>query len=293
MIEVSVIIPVFNDLKAIKLTLDALRNQSYQRDRFEIIVIDNGSTDETVEWLEKQKDVILLYEIKHKGSPYSSRNRGIEIAKAEIIALLDSTCVPDIHWMDHGIKFFNENKCDLFGGNIKFNYEDKVTAGKIYDSITNVQMELSIKEKNATKTANLWIRKYLFEKVGKFIEGVRSGEDVGWTGRCTKSGYKLEFCSNCIAFKYARGTKELLIKQIRVGKGQARLWGEQGKLHKMIIGALRKLLPISPKSMKMLMKRNTGIEYSWIITVKLYVVSYISGLATLYGNIVGLKELKV
>lgn len=289
MIELSVIIPVFNDLKAIKLTVDALRKQTYDKSKFEVIVIDNGSIDGTYEWIKQQPDIVALKEERYLGSPYSARNRGIEIANGEIIALLDSTCVPKLDWVEKGKLCFENNCYDLFGGNVVFDFENEITAGKVYDSITNIQMELSIKEKNATKTANLWVKKYLFSKIGYFREGVRSGEDVGWTSRCTKQGYKLGYCEKCLTYKFARDTKELLKKQFRVGKGQALLWYSQNRYKTMLFKAIRKLLPISPKSMRMLMKRNMNVNYTKVLILKIYLVSYVSGLVTLYGNIVGIK----
>lgn len=287
--EVSIIIPVFNDLKAIKLTVAALREQTYDKSKFEVIVIDNGSKDGTYEWIMQQPDIVVLKEDRYLGSPYSARNRGIEIAKGEIVALLDSTCVPKLDWIEKGKLCFDNNFYDLFGGNVVFDFENEITAGKVYDSITNIQMELSIKEKNATKTANLWVKKHLFSKVGYFREGLRSGEDVGWTSRCTKQGYKLGYCEECLASKFARDTKELLKKQFRVGKGQALLWYSQNKYKSMLVKAFRKLLPISPKSMRMLMKRNKNVNYNILLIIKIYIVSYVSGLVTLYGNIIGLK----
>ena len=120
--------------------------------------------------------VILLQEINYLNSPYSARNRGIEIANGAIIALLDSTCVPNLDWLEKGVKFFHTNQDDLFGGNVIFNFEEKITAAKVYDSITNIQMERIIKERNVAVTANLWIKKHVFNEIGLFVEGIRSGK---------------------------------------------------------------------------------------------------------------------
>lgn len=290
MLEVSVIIPVFNDFKAIKLTLQALRDQTYPRDNFEIIVIDNGSTDGSVAWLKQQRDIIFLQEKQYMASPYSARNRGIEKSKAEIIALLDSTCVPEKTWIETGLAFIKQNSFDLVGGNVKFDFEGKITAGKIYDSVTNIQMEISIKEKNVAKTANLWVKKKLFYQVGMFVEGIRSGEDIGWTGRCTQLGYKLGYCPNCIAYKFARDTKDLILKQVRVGKGQTVLWKNQKVLPKMLVMSLRNLFPTPPTSMNKLLKKNKTINYNAALIIKIYSVAYLSRLATFYGNIIELTN---
>lgn len=292
MLEVSVVIPVFNDLKAIKLTLKALRNQTYPSDRFEIIIIDNGSSDGTREWLRKQQDIILLQESNHIESPYSARNRGIEISKSEIIVLLDSTCFPQNNWMEMGIRFFKKMKCDFFSGDVKFNFGNKHTAAKIYDSITNVQVKDSVIKRRCSQTANLWVRRYLFEKQGLFEEGVRSGEDISWTSRAVKAGYILSFSETVIVYKLARELNELLAKKIRVGKGQILIWQKEGTLKKMFTCSFKKILPVKPLTFISILQRYENNQLSYFMKIKIYLVSYLDNLATLYGNIIGFKNIR-
>jgi glycosyltransferase involved in cell wall biosynthesis len=285
MIDVSVITPVFNDLRAIKITLEALKKQTYPKNKFEIIIIDNGSTDGTFEWLSQQKGIMLLQESNYLRSPYSARNRGIEKANGEIIALLDSTCVPNLDWLEKGVEFFRNNQYDLFGGNVIFNFEEKITAAKIYDSITNIQMERTIKERNVAKTANLWIRKSVFNEVGLFAEGIRSGEDIGWTSRCTSQGYKLGYCEYCITYKFARDTKALIKKHFRTGKGGPRAWKIQGIYKEKLKHPFKKLFPPRPGYLKKILIRNRDIKYTPFLIIKIYLVAYITRLASFCGNI--------
>jgi len=287
MINVTVVIPVHNDYYAIQQTLKSLKSQISEYS-FEVVIVDNGSTDGTYEWLREQDGIILLQENIFKGSPYSARNRGIEKANGEIIALLDSTCVPKTDFIQKGIKYFNKNRrCDMFGGNIIFDLQNNITAGKIYDSITNVQMGLSIELKNATKTANLWVKMEVFDKYGLFNEGVRSGEDLNWTKKMTGLGVKLLYNPLCIASKYARGTKQLLKKQYRVGKGKAFIWRNEKILSKMLLKSFRKIFPITPRGLKTILSRNSSYKITLFMKTKIYFVSYFSGLSTLFGIIVG------
>jgi glycosyltransferase involved in cell wall biosynthesis len=290
MISTSIIIPVFNDYKAIQHTISALKEQTADRSSFEIIVVDNGSTDGSVEWLAKQTDLTFLQETENLGSPYSCRNRGLEIAKGEYIALLDSTCIPDHNWVKSGIDFFENSNFLLFGGKVKFNFEGKPTLGKMYDSISNVQMEYSIKEKNEAKTANLWIKKSLILDVGTFTEGVRSGEDVRWTKYCTAlKKIKIGYNAECSVFKYARGTAELLIKQVRVGKGQVRLWRSNNVLNKMLVQSFKKMLfPVRLNTLKAQIARNDELQCNTRLLVKLYLMSYMVAISTFHGNMMAL-----
>ena len=103
--KVSVIIPVYNDLEGIKKCLNSLYNQSYDKNLFEIIVIDNGSTDGTKEFLKKSPvNFVELNEIK---SSYAARNKGIYYAKNEILGFTDSDVITDRNWIKNGVESYN------------------------------------------------------------------------------------------------------------------------------------------------------------------------------------------
>ncbi|MCM2681488.1 glycosyltransferase [Echinimonas agarilytica] len=287
--KVSVVIPVFNDRSAIEQTMGKLRAQTCCAEDFDVFVIDNGSTDGSIAWLEQQSDLTLIKEHQHLGSPYSCRNRGIEQSCSAVIALLDSTCIPDETWIEKGLAYLDSQpECDLFGGQVLFNYEDKITAGKFYDSVTNVQMESAIRGRQAAKTANLWVRRTVFDRIGMFEESVRSGEDMRWTGFCSEQGLRLDYCETCTVYKYARPTMELLKKQVRVGKGQIRLWREQNKVKPMVLNALKRVFPAKQKNIRKLVAKNKQVECTGNLYFRVYCVAYFSGLATLFGNLLGL-----
>jgi GT2 family glycosyltransferase len=166
---VSVIIPVFNDAEALALTLTALQQQTYPATRFEVIVVDNASTDDTVAVIGHFPAVQLLYEHQYLGSPYSCRNRGLEVAQGEIIAFLDATCEPVPRWLEAAVAAFAQTGADLVGGRVKFKFAGKrPSIGEFYDSITNIQMKQSIQRRNQAKTANLLVRRAVIEGIGLF-----------------------------------------------------------------------------------------------------------------------------
>ena len=84
---VSVIIPTYNSSQYIKEAIDSVLAQTYKN--FEIIVIDDGSTDNTKEVLAPYLSVIK-YIYKNNGGPASARNRGIKEANGEFVAFLDA-----------------------------------------------------------------------------------------------------------------------------------------------------------------------------------------------------------
>jgi glycosyltransferase involved in cell wall biosynthesis len=85
--EVSVIIPTYNRCAMLFEAIDSVLAQSFQA--FELIVIDDGSTDGTAEQLMRLGETIRIERIEHRG-PAAARNRGVALADAPLIAFLDS-----------------------------------------------------------------------------------------------------------------------------------------------------------------------------------------------------------
>jgi glycosyltransferase involved in cell wall biosynthesis len=253
---VSVIVPTFNLPVSTDQCLQALQNQSYPKEKYEVIVVDNASTDETPGIIEKYA-VKMLVQTELK-SPYPSRNMGIKEAKGEIIALIDAKCIPDHDWIEGGINTLKENKADLAGGAIIFTFSHRKTGAEIYDALTNIRMKESIEERNVAKTGSLFAYKYVYDKIGLFPL-VRSGGDVMWTGRATRNGFKLVYAEKAKAYYAARGLEPLVKKQYRVGKGQPLIWLREGKsrgsIWKIIFRTTASLLLLRTPSISYLRRR--------------------------------------
>lgn len=95
--KISVIVPVYNSGQYLERVLQALNDQDYPPDQYELIFVDNGSTDDSVAILEQQTNILLLSE-SERGS-YAARNAGIKRARGEILAFTDSDCFPEPDWL--------------------------------------------------------------------------------------------------------------------------------------------------------------------------------------------------
>ena len=93
----SVIVPFLNEERWLPACLDALDAQTLDRSLFELIFVDNGSTDRSVEIVSARCGVKLLHEPQR--DPYLARNRGIASAGARHIAFLDADCLPALDWL--------------------------------------------------------------------------------------------------------------------------------------------------------------------------------------------------
>jgi glycosyltransferase AglE len=281
----SVLIPVYNESGELEKVLNALEKQSAPRDTFEIIVIDNGSTDNTKSLVNRYDGVIYLLEDQHLKSPYSCRNRGIEISQGNVIVLLDGTCIPEEKWLEKGLECLETMQADIVSSNVRFDFRGRVTAGKLYDS-NNLSTESAIREKGVAKTASLFIRKEVFDETGYFPEGVRSGADVRWTRQATGMGFKLDFCKDSVAWKKARTFPQSVKKQWRVGKGQPAIWKEEGIQKSSLKKFIRSLLPYHPKKVNKL-AANKGVEVNGYLKFKLYFVAWFIWIVMSAGNMYG------
>lgn len=242
---VSVIIPFYNNQDEVIRIEEKLRSQSYPNEKTELIFIDNGS-DKPFSFPELfQSRNILLEESNQLKSPYSARNRGIEQSKGEVIAFIDANSTPETNWLEEGISCLLTSKADLAGGKVLFDFQDQITGAKIVDALTSINMEKSIKERGAAFTANLFVKKNVFDEIGIFEEGVRSGGDVRWTLKAKDDGYSISYCDQAVIRKFARPVTKLYQKRIRTGSGYYYTWREDPERRIWFYNLLRSLKPPS------------------------------------------------
>jgi len=94
---ITVVIPTYNRMESLRLTLDGLARQTLPRDQFEVVVVSDGSTDGTAEFLTKyagECSFALRSIDQENGGPSRARNRGIAEARGEVIVLLDDDVEP-------------------------------------------------------------------------------------------------------------------------------------------------------------------------------------------------------
>ena len=114
--RVSVVIPVRNRAPGLRQCLAALEGQSFPRAEFEIIVVDNGSTDD-LEGARRLFPAVRWLQEVAPGS-YAARNGGLRQAAGEIIAFTDADCVPDAGWLREGVAALTDGSATVVGGEV-------------------------------------------------------------------------------------------------------------------------------------------------------------------------------
>jgi glycosyltransferase involved in cell wall biosynthesis len=188
--KVSVIIPVYRDWDMLQNCLNHLSNQSYPKDTFEIIIVNNDQDSVPPQnFIFPSNSTIVIEAIP--GS-YAARNTGIMVATSEIIAFTDSDCRPDTDWIEQGVRALSRGY-DMIGGKVElFKEPDGEELAFIYESRFGFNQKRNV-AKGQSVTANLFCTSGVIEKSGKFNQNILSGGDFEWTKRATSSGFKMGY----------------------------------------------------------------------------------------------------
>lgn len=187
---VSIVIPVKDQEKTIRKCIDSLLNLDYPE--YEIIIVDNNSKDKSPTLVKRYKNRKIRLLFERKPGSYSARNKGIQIAKGEIIAFSDGDCVIDKNWLKFLVQPFKDKRVGGVGGKIDV-YKPK-NKFELYCSKFHHLNEMYIKEKNPfLLTANVAYKKKILEDINLFDGNLYSGGDVDVSWKVMKLGYRLYF----------------------------------------------------------------------------------------------------
>ena len=195
---ISIIIPAYNEENNIADCINAVLNQDY-RGKYEVIVVDDGSRDNTIKILKKFKKV-KIFRQKHKG-PAAARNLGIRKAKGEIVIFTDSDCIPEKTWLQEMVKPFKNKKIIGVQGRYKSkqrNLTSRFTQLEIEDRYDRLKKQKYIDFLSTYSTA---YKRAILIKNGGFDETflTSSGEDPELSFRLENEG-KMVFNFKAIVY---------------------------------------------------------------------------------------------
>lgn len=221
---VSVIVPVYNDAERLDICLRALQGQSYPHNRFQVLVVDNGSYHSPARTVSKYQNVGLT-SCSIPGS-YSARNKGVRQAKGDILAFTDADCIPDSKWIECGVRALQSAEhIGLVGGHIQFFFRGrKPGIAEIYDSITYLQQHDALEKCRFAATANMFTWKRVMDHVGPFDTSLKSGGDREWGERTAAAGFGQLFAPDAIVLHPARSSfMEIHKRNLRIHGGHHQL----------------------------------------------------------------------
>jgi GT2 family glycosyltransferase len=226
--RISVIICTYNGSRFIRECLDGLLRLEYSN--FEVVVVNDGSTDATAEIVDKYP--VRLISTENRGLS-SARNAGLEAATGEIVAYLDDDAYPDPHWLTYlAASFIHTTHAAVGGPNIP-----PAGDGPIADCVTNapggpVHVLLSDQEAEHIPGCNMAFRKAALQAIGGFDPQFRiAGDDVDICWRLQKQGWTVGFDPAAVVWHHRRNSVRAYWKQqLNYGKAEAlleRKWPEK------------------------------------------------------------------
>jgi len=192
---VSVVIPTYNRARMLKRCLQSLCNQNYPLNRYEIIVVDDGSTDNTTKIIAKFKPVRLIYIRQNRKGPAIARNKGIKVAKGSIILFIDDDSIADKNLIREIIMSFTGEDVGGVKGRVEPIYDDK-------NSLCYLLGKNIYLSEYSLATNNIAYRRDVLNEVGLFDESfpVPSWEDVDLGMRVLDLGYKIIYNPNAVVW---------------------------------------------------------------------------------------------
>ena len=208
----SIIIPAYNSEKTLFSCMESIEEQSVSKEDYEVIVVDDGSTDSTAAIAQKFN---IKYIYQTNQGPASARNKGVRSAIGDIVLFTDSDCIADHNWIREMVKPFSDP--EIIGVKGAYKTKQKELAAKFAQAEFEDRYDLLLKNSNIDMidTYSAAFRKDVFLNIGGFDQSfpVANNEDTDLSYRLAASGYKLVFNPN--AFVYHKHP-DTLMKYLKI-----------------------------------------------------------------------------
>lgn len=237
--SVSVIIPVKDRSEELRRCLESLEALDYPRERLEVLVVDDGSTDETPQTalsFASSLGLRLLRSGAVGGGPALARNRGALEASGDILAFIDSDCTASEAWLRELVPAFEDASLGAVGG-----WVDGLKSERPLDRYEAVMSSLNLGKRAMTAGAgddsfylpscNLLVRACAFRAVGGFRDEMHLGEDVDLTWRLRDRGMRIAYfprgavrhnhrnrLGSFLRRRFEYGTSEGTLQQLHPGR---------------------------------------------------------------------------
>jgi glycosyltransferase involved in cell wall biosynthesis len=182
---VSVIVAARNEAPRIDTCLDGLRAQEFPRDAFEVIVVDNASTDDTAARAAAGGARVVAEPRIGIGC---ARNAGVRAARGELVAFVDADSVPHPRWLAELTTGAEDTAIGCFVGEIAPLASPNLVARYVHDRRLISQAFLLTRTPPAAATGSVAYRRAVFDDVGLFDEALPGGEDSDFFWRMVKRG---------------------------------------------------------------------------------------------------------
>ncbi len=186
LLRISIIIPVLNSEKFLAGCLESIFSMKYPRGSYEVIVVDNGSKDRSVEIAKKYGVKVL---VKPKVNVSAVRNFGARESTGDVLAFVDSDCLVSENWLASAVPYFKDPAIGMVGSLCAVHEKDMTWVGKAWNSCMKKRQLNG--ETDRLGCGNIIIRKRCFEEINGFNDDLVTGEDDELCHKLREAGYRI------------------------------------------------------------------------------------------------------
>lgn len=217
----SIIVPLKNEENVIDSMLTALSKLNYPEDKREIIIVEDGSTDKTLDicmsYVKDHAGVKVLHRESSGGKP-SALNYGLKYARGEIVAVFDADSIPDVNALTRVSAYFKDPKVAAVQGKTLSRNASKNMLTRFASYEEAVWCEVYLRGKDLLKLfvhlkgSCQFIRRDVLMKVNGFDENVLC-EDMELSAKLLDNGYNIRYGSDVIAMQESPSNLKTLFRQ--------------------------------------------------------------------------------
>lgn len=175
--KISIIVPFYNSETTLEKCAHSLIYQDFPDDEYEIIMVDNNSTDMSSDIVSRFPRIKLEFEEK-QGS-YAARNRGLKIARGDIIAFTDSDCAPRKYWLANIERTISQGVFLAIGRLFPPNDDKLLSMIMAYEYAKDTFVfNSNIEDLYYGHTNNMAVSREVFDTLGNFQERLRGGDSI-------------------------------------------------------------------------------------------------------------------
>ncbi len=237
---ISIVIPVRDREDELRRCLASLSQLHYPQNKIEVIVVDDGSTDNSPE-VARTFGALLLHSGGKGMGPAHARNTGARAANGEILAFIDSDCIASPSWLDELVGLFSDPSVAAAGGLVDGMY--KSSALDRYEAVMS-SLSLGNRERSGQSgndtfylpSCNLLVRTAAFREAGGFDAELHVGEDVDLTWRLRNAGHKIVYVPHgTVGHEHRNAFLPFMKRRFQYGTSEGKLQLLHPERHKRMI----------------------------------------------------------
>jgi poly-beta-1,6-N-acetyl-D-glucosamine synthase len=243
--KISVVVAAKNEEKNIPSLIDALNNQNYNRDNYEVIIVDDYSTDNTLNLVNELSSYyknfsIIKAEQKNLPGKKGALQKGIEKSNHDFILITDADCLPRKEWIKTSVEKFSEGYDFIFGVAPFYVEKSFINNLSCFENIRSNILTFTAAKMGFPYSAaarNFGFRKSSFEKIKGYsnITETLSGDDDLLLREAVKNKMKIGFISGKESFVYSK-TKDTLKEYLNQKARQTQTSLHYLARHKLFLG---------------------------------------------------------